>query len=502
MNTEIIFIGDALMDGALVGSAPLKLFEELYKNGYFVTKQSFVRSDKKEIITTLAPAIKRSQMIILVGGLGAGKNDITKELVCEALSIPLEVNDDVYSDLYERFSNVQSEEMLKKQSAFPKGAVLFRNKIGSEYGFAVNSATQHIVFLPIAANELCDIIDDSANEFFTLYCDDKNTVTKILISNTSVAEVVAELEKEIDTGLVRVVNQDSYVCVNILLKKGSRNVGEKIIKKIVKRFGIDVCGVDSAGSEEIAVKLLNKKKLTLSVAESCTGGLVAKRLTDIPKVSNVLGYSLVSYSENVKKRELGVTEQALAENTVVSAKVAEQMALGVMIKSGSDIGISVTGVAGPDVDAYGNEVGLVYCSLTDGKYIYTKKENFSSELDRKTIREMAATSVLDLLRIYLLALPARLGEGQKLDQNEIERVNAFFEGREYVSADLPELSFEPEEEQQEKFEVTISDEIFEEKTETPTAEEMNLPVFMDVHDEQPKQQNVEPPEDPFELKFM
>ncbi|MBQ8533579.1 MAG: nicotinamide-nucleotide amidohydrolase family protein [Clostridia bacterium] len=500
MKTEFIFVSDELLDGALVGSAPQKLNEEMYKNGYDIKRQSFIRSDKKEIITTLAAAIKRSQMILIIGGLGGSKNDITKESVCDALGITLEENTDVYSDLYERFANTQSEEMLHKQSAFPKGAVLFRNKLGSQYGFAVNSATQHIVFLPYADIELCDILNDSAKEYFTLYCDDKNTVTRILISNTTIAEVTQELSEELETGIVRIVNDKSYVCVLILLKKGSRTLGEKIIKKTVKRFGVDVCGIDSIGSEESVVNQLKKKKLTVSVAESCTGGLVAKRITDISGASNVLGYSVVCYNEEIKKKELGVREQSLKEYTVVSEKVSEEMALGVKIKSGADIGISVTGVAGPDSDEYGNEVGLVFCSLTDGKYMYTKKERFNEELSREQIRERAATTILDLVRLYLLALPGRLSEGVRIPAEEIERVEAFFEGRiiEQELEDTPKTEEDSEkEEQTEIFKVTISDE------EKQPEIDLTAPVFVDVSEPEKSQNNgEEPPEDPFGLKFM
>lgn len=497
MKTEFIYVGNELLQGALIGSAPSKLSEELYKNGYEVLRNSFISSDKKEIVTTLAAAIKRSHMIILIGGLGGNKGDITKESVCDALGIELEQNEQVYSDLYERFADVQSEEMLRKQSAFPKGAVLFRNKIGSEYGFAVNSATQHIVFLPFDASELCDILEDSAKNYFTLYCDDKNTVTKILISNTTRAVVEQELSEEMDSSLVRVINYKSYVCVHILLKKGSRTLGEKIIKKVVKRFGTDVCGIDSAGSEEIAVNLLKKKRLSVSVAESCTGGLVAKRITDISGASNVIGYSLVSYSENVKKRELGVREESLKEYTVVSEKVAEEMALGVKIKSDADIGLSVTGVAGPNADSYGNEVGLVYYSLTDGKYMYTKKEKFSEELSREEIRDRAATAVLDLLRIYLLALPARLGEGSLIDEQEIRRVEAFFAGEELVVEEsqqtekTDEFSFEPEFKVEIKEEPVLSD-VFKE----------NQAVNVDESAPNEENHDDEPPEDPFSLMFL
>ncbi len=506
MNTEFIFVSDGLLDGALVGSAPQKLNEEMYKNGYDVKRQSFIRSDKKEIVTALAAAIKRSQMILIIGGLGGNDSDITKESVCDALGIALEENSAVYSDLYERFANAQSEKMLHKQSAFPKGAVLFRNKIGSQYGFAVNSATQHIVFLPYADVELCDILSDSAKEFFTLYCDDKNTVTRILISNTTVSEVTEELSEELETGIVRIVNDRSYVCVLILLKKGSRTLGEKIIKKTVKRFGTDVCGIDSVGSEESVVNQLKKKKLTVSVAESCTGGLVTKRLTDVSGASNVLGYSVVSYSEDIKKSELGVRDESLKEYTVVSEKVAEEMALGVKIKSGADIGLSVTGVAGPNTDGYGNEVGLVFCSLTDGKYMYTKREKFNEELTREQIRERAATSLLDLARLYLLALPGRLSEGVRIPEEEIERVKAFFEGRIIEPVTVPEEApQQADPEKTEAFKVTISEEqpADEIKQENEEPQDFTSPVFMDVEEnaEQPDEDN-EPPEDPFGLMFM
>lgn len=494
MKTEVIYIGEGLLDGALSASAPAFVSSELYKNGYDVTRVGFIQNNKKDIVTSLASAIKRSRMILLIGSLGGNKNDIAKEAVAEALGFVLEPDAAVYSDIYERFADVQSDEMIRKQSSFPKGAVLFRNRLGSAYGFAVNSATQHIVFLPFESDELCDILQNSAKDFLTLYCDDKNTITTVCISNTTKSAVEAELLEEIDMGLVRVETQKSYTVAFIMLKKGSRTMGEKIIRKIVKRFGADVCGIDCAGSEDSVVSILKKKKLTVSFAESCTGGLISKRITDISGASGVMQYSTVCYSEEAKNKELGVRLDTIRENTVVSAQVAEEMALGVKVKSGANIGLSVTGIAGPDTDIYQNPVGLVYISLCDGKYSYTKEERFSEDLSREQIRDRAASSALDLLRIYLLAYPQKMTDGSVVEQSDIERLERYFAG-------LPEQ--EPEE-----TDAQLEEEEFEypETTEADESAFLEDVVLIDPVPVTPPLQEEndgeDASEDPFNLKFI
>ncbi len=170
-----------------------------------------------------------------------------------------------------------------------------------------------------------------------------------------------------------------------------------------KEFGDLIYGVDVASLEERVLELLKARKLTLSAAESCTGGLVAKRMTDLPGASAVFRGGVVSYTDEVKHKVLGVPQELLRRNGAVSRAVAEAMAKGVRQLTGSDLAVAITGVAGPDPDERKNPVGLVYLALTDGEktWVYESRSGGS----RGRIRTMAAHTALDLLRRYLTDAP-------------------------------------------------------------------------------------------------
>ncbi|MGN1080598.1 MAG: CinA family nicotinamide mononucleotide deamidase-related protein [Acutalibacteraceae bacterium] len=429
MKTEIISVSSDIIMGNTANENSRFLSGELFRMGFEVEYQTVIPSNQIDIIKTLTAAIKRSKMIIFTGGLGKEPCDITKETVFGALKIPLEENKEVLSDIEDRFGNGQTRNEIIKQAMFPKSAAVFRNAIGSAYGCAVKSQTQVILFLPGKPEELRDMFENSVRDYIRPFCNEKVFVNTLSLIGVSEEKLRSELSQLIRDSRISVSGENGCVQINVYSKDGSKAFSEKTIKQIVRKYGTAVYGIDCGKMEESVVELLKKKKKTVAVAESCTGGLVAKRITDVSGASSVIKMSMVTYSEDVKIRELGVKPDTLREHTVVSSQVASEMALGIFARSKADIGAAVTGVAGPDTDGYSNPVGLVWIAVTDGSFVWTKQAEISpADMTRQGIRETAATQLLDLIRLYLLALPATLDGGEKVDKLGFSESVEPFEG--------------------------------------------------------------------------
>lgn len=198
-----------------------------------------------------------------------------------------------------------------------------------------------------------------------------------------------------------------------------------VIDEIRSRLGSYIYGIDTSSVEETAVSLLKEKKLTVAFAESCTGGLCAKRITDIPGASSVFHCGVVSYSDEIKNRILGVSEENLKKHGAVSAVVAAEMALGVKKLSGATFGVSVTGMAGPASDDPDIPVGRIYIAVTDGSYVCIKELNtgHSSKDCRDYNRLVSASNALNELRLCALSYPEKRSEGTDIK----EFINSFKE---------------------------------------------------------------------------
>lgn len=420
MNAEIISVGNDLLVGEAVNVNAAYLSEKLFEMGFCVKYHSVIPSESVDIIKSLSRAIKRSRLIIFTGGLGGEERDITKETVFKALHIPCEENFTAANEISEKINDGGDEYEIRKLSSFPKNGTVFKNTLGVAYGMAVKSPTQVIVLLPGKTDELKEMFSNEVCKFLEPYSENRVRINTLSLIGVSENTVHRDFSQYIRDGKIAVTRSGGSVKMHIYSKDGTKAFGERIIHQAVKKYGSAVYGIDSNSIEQTVVEMLKKRGMTVAFAESCTGGLAAKRIIDIPGASSVLDMSMVTYSDSVKIKELNVSEETIKKYSVVSKEVVTEMALGIKARSNASIGAAVTGVAGPDSDEYGNPVGLVWISITDGNFVWAKKVDIApTDMTRERIRENSATALFDFIRRYLLSLPGCLSGGEEVNKDRM-----------------------------------------------------------------------------------
>jgi nicotinamide-nucleotide amidase len=407
VKAEIIIVGEEILSGQTVDSNSAYIARKLANVGIEVVRKTTVgdrHDDMKEAIST---AWSRSAVTIMTGGLGPTKDDMTKNAICAAFDRKLVLNDEVLRKLEELFRtrNIKMPAVAQNQALQPQGADLLHNPIGTAPGIVFQDSERFFAALPGVPSEMEAIIDQSIIPYLSKRTGRNHIVIRrirtIGITETGIAELIPDLEPTTDK--VRLAYLPSYRGVDLRVTAISGNeteatdAAESLAKAITSRIGDYVFTVGDQSLPEIVGEMLKSRGKTLSTAESCTGGLISKLLTDISGSSEFFVGSVVSYSNSVKEKLLNVPKDMLIEKGAVSREVAEAMAWGVLRATGSDYAISVTGIAGPSGATPDKPVGLVYIGYAD------KSDKVSAEQlklfgTRERIRERSAMQALDILR--------------------------------------------------------------------------------------------------------
>lgn len=410
-TAEMIFTGDELLRGDAVNTNQVFLGERLVDLGVYPSRALCVMDDLDQIVGAIREALARRPLVlILSGGLGPTEDDLTREAVAEALGRPLEHHEDLLEQIRERFArrDFVMTPSNRKQASLPRGASAIPIA-GTAPGFQVDEGDTLVVALPGVPWEMkemwLDTVEPRLRERLAARGDVAHAVRRIRtfgIGESLVADLLSELEWR--GGSVDIGTRANPESLFIILRAPATAEGldrlEAVQARICEVLGDRVFGVDSPGLPEIVGRLLAEQQLTVATAESCTGGLVAKYLTDVPGSSAYVLGGVVAYSNRVKTAALGVSEQMLARHGAVSREVAEAMALGAAGDLGADCALSTTGVAGPDGGTETKPVGLVYVgSVVDG---VAEAEELRLFGRRDQIRERASLSALDQLRRRLL----------------------------------------------------------------------------------------------------
>ena len=410
MKAEILSVGTELLLGEIVNTNAGYLSRKLAELGITVNFVSTVGDNRVRIIETLKNMMDRCDIIITTGGLGPTADDITKEACCEALGLELEMDLESLESIRRYFARkaVPMPEANEKQALIPKGATVFKNVCGTAPGCAVYNGEKHILMLPGPPSELEPMFE---NEAVT----QRSTVTGGVILSHNVhlcgigesaaAEIVADLLDGVNPTVAPYASTGE-VRLRVTARGADETEAESlcrpVVDEVVRRLEPYVYGIDCASLEEELVKLLKERGLTLSSAESCTGGLIAKRITDIPGASEVFEYGAVTYSNRIKSKVIGVQPDILEKYGAVSEQTAEQMARGVREVSGSDIAISTTGIAGPGGGSDEKPVGLAYIALCDGSGCTVGRVMSSSSGSRRSYnRQVTANAAMKLAIDYL-----------------------------------------------------------------------------------------------------
>lgn len=431
MNGEIICVGTELLLGNIVNTNAQYLGQGLAELGINMYNQSVVGDNPARLKSAIREAMERSDVIILTGGLGPTADDITKETVASLLGVELILNPQILQNLEEYYAR-QGRVVprgVEKQALIPEGAVIFGNDVGTAPGFAIEKSGCRIITIPGPPKEMKTMFDGYVKPYL------KGASGRSILSNdlhiyglgeSEVANILGELldgsnptaatYAKIGEVTVR-VTASGETEEKAILKK------EELTRKIADKLGSNLYLVGEGELSFAAVEELRSKGLKVATAESCTAGMLSKSLTDISGSSAVFEMGVSAYANDIKCKVLGVPQEVIETYGAVSVETAAMMAEGVRNVSGANIGIGITGVAGPE-PSEGKPVGLVYVGMTDGKSVWIRELNAAFACDREKVRTYATLAALDLIRRYAVAYPEALGGGAATGESIIILRNA------------------------------------------------------------------------------
>lgn len=414
MSAEIINVGDELLNGETVNTNAAYLAAKLQEFGIELHYQTAIGDDSLRMQKTLKRALSRSSLIIITGGLGPTKDDITKKVVSDVLGKQLVSHEPTLLKIRNKLKDLASaiSKTNEKIALYPEGAQILDNPIGTAPGIIISENEKKIILLPGVPEELKAIIEKNAILCFSRNRE-KNYVIKhqILkvwgIPEAKVGEVLEDIMGENKNPLVGLrADIKEGVKVSITVKGGSMTIAQKLMEDmetIVKqKLGDNVYATGETSMEKVVGMLLTLNKKTIAVAESITGGLIAKKITDIPGSSNYFLSGMVTYSNESKIKDLKIPEELIKENGAVSEQVAKAMALAIKNTSSAKIGLSTTGVAGPSGGTHNKSLGLVYIGLATEQECKVETHQFSGT--RSMIRTKTAQTALDMVRRFLISI--------------------------------------------------------------------------------------------------
>ncbi len=411
MNAEIIGVGSELLLGQISNTDAQYLSRQLSSLGIDVYWHTVVGDNRDRLLRTLRIASDRSDIIITTGGLGPTMDDLSKETVATFLGLDLVLHQPSLERIRNHFS-AMGRTMTKnnvKQAMFPKDSIILQNDIGTAPGAVMEANGKSYIVLPGPPSELQHMFDHYAFPYLKRKSG-QGIYSRVLriygIGESAVEEMVKDLLVNQKNPTLAPLIGVGEVTLRITAKSSSPEEGEALIRpmeqEIEKRLGTAIYGFDEDRMESVVVNLLREKGRTLSVAESCTGGLVSNRITNVPGASDVLLEGCVTYSNQAKIARLGVSPKTLKTYGAVSRQTALEMAEGIRKTSKSDIGIATTGIAGPGGGSPQKPVGLVHIAIADQNGASAKELHLDG--DRILIKNGAVMHLLNELRLYLLSL--------------------------------------------------------------------------------------------------
>ena len=412
MLAEIISIGNELLNGNTVNSNATYISKKLHENGIITGYIQVVGDVTIAIRQALDLALARSDVILLTGGLGPTPDDITRTVVADYFGHKLIFDEQIYDNLKKRFARrgIPIPEVNRNQAMVPEGVELIPNRKGSAQGMIFRRKQKSVFVMPGVPMEMKGMMENTVIPKLREMCPDCR-VKVDFIRSTGLAESV--IYQKMDSELNQFTSYEIAFLPNFsgvdlrVVRKGEDITDNQKFKKFLKllddEIGDAIYTREDIELEEVLGKLLRERKLTVSLAESLTGGLVQHKLTQIPGSSDYFMGGIVSYSNEAKMELLGVRESSLKKYGAVSELVAKEMAEGVRKRLGTDIGISTTGIAGPTGATATKPVGLVYLALSAKDIVIARKQVFGP--DRNSVKQRSAQAALELARRYLLGLP-------------------------------------------------------------------------------------------------
>ncbi len=428
MTVELISVGTELLLGNIVNTNAAFLAEKCADLGLACYYQSVVGDNEERLSAVLKAAIGRSDVVILSGGLGPTEDDLTKEVAAKVAGRELYMHEPSKKQIEDFFRrrNMEPTGNNWKQAMMPKGAIVVENENGTAPGVIMEADGKKIILLPGPPNELVPMFEKSIMPYLaegnsTIY---SQTVKICGVGESRAETMVKDLIDKQTNPTIAPYAKNCEVHFRVTAKAENEKEAKKLLKPVVKelksRFENHVYTTDvDTTLEKAVVDLLAANKLTVSTVESCTGGMLAARIINVPGVSDVYKSGYITYSNKAKRKILGVKKGLLEKKGAVSEEVAREMAKGAALISKAEVAVAVTGVAGPGGGTEEKPVGLVYIACNVCGKIMVKKYNFDG--NRAKIRETTVSSALILMRQCILEYYSEVAFGKKLDENADRR---------------------------------------------------------------------------------
>ena len=412
-TAELIAVGTELLLGNIANTDAQMLSEGLSQLGINVYYHTVVGDNPQRVRQAVEIARQRADILITTGGLGPTCDDLTKVAVARAFGKELVFHEETAQRIRDRFAAMGRPltENNYQQAMVPQGATVLPNDWGTAPGVAFQAEGTHVILLPGPPRECEQMFRHRVVPYLKQFAD--GVIVSRTVKTFGIGESAAEAQlRELMNALhnptlapyAKPTGTELRITAHAATEAEALARIAPVEQQVKERLGDKVIGVDVSSLEEVCLVLLKEQGLTVGTAESCTGGLIAKLLTDLPGSSAAFRGGIVSYTNEVKEGVLGVPRALLTEYGAVSPQVAEAMALGARKALGCDIALSATGEAGPDPDDRGNPIGLVYLGLAwaGGCQVVTYQ---GGQVERERIRRQSAQTALDLLRRHLTNLP-------------------------------------------------------------------------------------------------
>lgn len=410
-NTEIISVGTELLLGHVTNTDARDVSELLSKIGINVLYHTVVGDNPQRLEDCVKIARERADIIITTGGLGPTCDDLTKEILARAFDVKL-VEDKREMDTLYDYINLGKKltDNNFRQALLPEGCTVFHNTAGTAPGCAFKKDGKVVVMLPGPPKECRIMLEKSAIPYLRQLSDEKivsHTVNIFGIGESAVDDIFAGEMNAMTNPSMAPYAKECDCLLKVTAKAHTEAEAEEMLRPVMaevqEKLGEVVYGVDVDCIEQSVLKLLREKNMTFSAAESCTGGDVAKRFTDMPGASSFFLGGVVTYTNGAKAKLLGIDRDMIEDIGAVSYEVAKEMAENVRRIIGTDIGVGVTGLAGPDGDGV-HEVGTVFVSMATAEQTWVKELHLGEYRTRSFIRRMAGNHVYDMMRRYLSGL--------------------------------------------------------------------------------------------------
>ncbi|MFH1006020.1 MAG: competence/damage-inducible protein A [Candidatus Latescibacterota bacterium] len=414
MNTEVITIGNEILSGRIVDSNSAFIGKSLSAIGISLTWITSVGDDPKQIAHAFEDAVGRADVIIVTGGLGPTHDDRTKRVFAQFSGRRPVLDEAVLERVRERFAQrgIEMPPSNVDQAMIPEGVEVLNNQWGTAPGLHAVEADKHMFFLPGVPREMKGLMECNVLPFLKEMGCGRPILTHTLrtagISESALYELLADLPNMDDLAfLPGLSGVDLHLTVQGDEEVRVREHVVSMAALIRDRVGEFIYGEGNETIEANVGKALISRGWRIAVAESCTGGLIANRITDVPGSSDYFEQGIVAYSNQAKVALLGVPAEVIETHGAVSESAAEAMAVGVRTRSGANIGLSVTGIAGPGGGTKEKPVGLVYMGISTAERVFTRKYQFGSE--REVNKQRTAQAALDLVRRVLAGSPGHVG---------------------------------------------------------------------------------------------